>query len=92
MFFYLCVVLKGVFIMSIQPINYCNNCFAPAPRRLPTQDEIFKEKDRIDAEKAKAKPAEERTVSDKIAIVADGINKLTTNIPVKHSNNINYLS
>ena len=78
--------------MSIQPINYCNNCFAPAPRRLPTQDEIFAEKNRIQAEKAKEKPREERSLDDKIAIVTDTINKVTTNVPVVHANSINYLS
>ena len=77
--------------MTVQPISFRENFVSP-PKRIPTQAEIFAEKNRIDAEKAKEKPREERTVSDKIAIVADGINKLTTNIPVKHSKNINYLS
>ena len=66
--------------MPIQPINYCSNCFAPSPRKQPSQGEIIVEKMRIDAEKAKAKPKNERTLDDKISIITNGINKITTNI------------
>lgn len=77
--------------MSIQPIQF-KSSFAPAPKSIPTEGEIFAEKNRIQAEKAKEKPKEERSLDDKIAIVTDTINKVTKNVPVLHANSINYLS
>ena len=76
--------------MSIQPIQF-RGSFAPAPKRVPTQGEIFAEQNRIQAENAKEKPKEERKIEDKVAIVVDNINKITNNIPVKHANSLNYL-
>lgn len=77
--------------MSVQPISHCSTCFAPEPIKHKTYGEIIQEKNQAQAEKAKSKPREERTFDDKIAIVADGINKLTTNVPVVHANKLNYL-
>ena len=79
------------FIMTVQSISFRENIVSP-PKRVPTQAEIFAEKNRIQAEKAKEKPREERSLDDKIAIVTDTINKVTTNVPVLHANSINYLS
>lgn len=67
-----------------------------APQTPPkTQTDIFKENTKIEAEKAKQKPKEERNLDDYVTIAVDTINKIGDNIPVIYADSpqkLNYLA
>ena len=62
--------------MSIESINSAKSIVAAPKKPVSKREILYSIKAQEKAEKAKAKPREERTVNDKIAIVADAINKL----------------
>lgn len=76
--------------------SFCSQKSIISPPKAPkTQGEIIKEKTRQDANIAKEKPANERTVGDYLTIGIDTINKTVENIPVVHANSpqkLNYLA
>ena len=77
--------------MSIQPVS---GIITPPTQPISSAD-MFKIKNHIKAEEAKAKPKEERTTDDKIAIATDTLNNVLSNPPVVHANaghKLNYLA
>lgn len=69
--------------------------FVSPPKTPKTQGEIFREKTSKEAEKAKEKSAEERTVGDYLTIGIDTINKVVDNAPVIYASSpqkLNYLA
>ena len=77
--------------MSIQPVT---GIIAPPTQPISQADKI-KIDNHIKAEQAKAKPKEERTTEDKVAIVTDTINNVLSYPQVAHANagqKLNYLA
>ena len=62
--------------MSIQPIGATSNIVATPPKPVSKDQLMQAVKDKQKAEEAKAKPREERTAEDKIAIAKDFLSNM----------------
>ncbi len=82
--------------MCAMNLAFCSQSSIISPKKQPkTQEEIVKEKTAKEAEKAKQKPKEERTVGDYITIGVDTINNVVDSAPVIHATSpqkLNYLA
>ena len=82
-------------MFSMNPA-FCSQKSIVAPRKQPkTQGEIIKEQTKKEAEKAKQKPKEEKTMGDYITVGVDTINNIVDNAPVVYSTSpqkLNYMA
>ena len=82
-------------MFSMNPA-FCSQKSIVAPRKQPkTQGEILKEQTKKEAEKAKQKPKEEKTIGDYVTIGVDTINNIVDNAPVVYSTSpqkLNYMA
>lgn len=77
-------------------LSFCSHSSIVSPKKQPkTQEEIIKEKTAREAEKAKQKSKEERTVGDYTAIALDTVHNIADNVPVVYSTSsqkLNYMA
>lgn len=82
-------------MLTLNPV-FCSQSSVIAPPKQPkTMSEIYQERTAKEAEAAKQKPAEERTVGDYLTIGLDTINGITQNAPVVYAHpvqKLNYLA
>ena len=77
---------------SYSPSFAATSSIVAPPRTPKDQGEILKEKTHEDAQKAKQKAKEDRTVGDYLTIGLDTINQIKDNVPVLHADEVSKLN